>query len=66
MRPSEAQCAALTLWRGEILEARTFQPPAEAEAWLDEMLAHAESGKRRKTLSEMRDLMSDVELELAA
>jgi hypothetical protein len=29
------------------------------------MLAHAKSGKRRKTLSEMSDLMSDVELRAA-
>jgi DNA invertase Pin-like site-specific DNA recombinase len=52
--------------RGEIMEARTFQPPAEAEVWLEEMLAHARSDKRHKTINEMGNLMSDGELEQAA
>lgn len=52
--------------RGEILEARTFQPLPEAEAWLEEMLAHAKISNRDETLSEMNDLMSDAELALAA
>ena len=47
------------------MKARTFQPPPETEVWLEEMLAHAKS-KRDETLSEMNDLMSDAELELAA
>ena len=52
--------------RGQVDDVRTFESPAEAEAWLEEMLAHAKSGKRRKTLSEIRDLMSDVELAVPA
>ena len=34
--------------------------------WLEEMLAHAKGNKRDETLSEMNDLLSDVELGLAA
>lgn len=70
------QAVKLFRWNGEnpdillgcglVDDVRTFQPSAEVKAWLEEMLEHANSNKRRKTLSEMTDLMSDVELGLAA
>jgi len=49
-----------------MLEARTFQPPVEAEAWLEEMLAHVKCDKRHKTLTELDDLESEGELGMAA
>lgn len=70
------QAVKLFRWRGEnpnilsgrahVDDVRTFQPPDGAEAWLEEMLAHAKSDKRRETLCKMGDLISDVELRAAA
>ena len=48
------------------MTARTFQPPPEAEAWLEEMLAHAKCDKRYKTLTELDDLELEGELGMAA
>lgn len=60
------QAVKLFRWRGEnpnilsgrahVDDVRTFQSSTEAEAWLEEMLAHVKSGKRDETLEEMRDL----------
>ena len=48
--------------RGQVEDVRTLQAPPEAEAWLEEMLAHAKSGKRDETLSEMRSSVLPVDL----
>ena len=70
------QAAKLFRWRGEnpnilsgrghVDDVRTFQPLEEAEAWLKEMLAHAQSGKRDETLTELSDLASKGDLGVAA
>jgi len=43
------------------VEARTYQPPAEAEAWLEEMLAHTKSGNDNQNIEEMRNLATPLD-----
>ena len=45
--------------QGQVDDVRTYQPPAEAEVWFKEMLAHVDSSKCNEAISEMSALSTN-------
>jgi len=61
-----AESPEILLGCGRVDDVRTFQPPVEAETWLDDLRSAASSAAHQETLQKLNELMTTLEQKQAA